>query len=70
MRIRLGNNPGLNSDYGIAGAAPEIVYPRMYCPHCGSLNIDLKQLSDSEPIWECWDCAGEFRLTFPVRRRF
>ena len=70
MRIRLGKKPGMRLNYDFAGRIPAVVYPRMYCPLCGSLNIDLKQLSDSEPIWECWDCAADFRLTFPLRRRF
>lgn len=70
MRVRFGNEPGNNVNFNIAEYLPAAIYPRMYCPRCGSLNIHLRQLSEGEPIWECWECAVTFRLQFPIGSRF
>lgn len=70
MRIRFGNEPGIKSNINFADDTPAVIYPRMYCPRCGSLNIHLRQISESEPIWECWECAANFKLQFPLTRRF
>jgi ribosomal protein L37AE/L43A len=46
------------------------VYPRIYCPRCGSKDIGLLMFSGNDAIWECRECDVNFRLIFPTQSRF
>jgi len=70
MSTRLKREPKIKLKYSSNENLLAAVYPRMYCPRCGSMEIGLKRLTKSEAIWECRDCDVNFRLVFPSRSRF
>jgi ribosomal protein L37AE/L43A len=49
---------------------PTVIYPQLYCPKCGSYEIGLRRLEESQAIWGCRDCSSDFTLEFPRQRRF
>ncbi len=56
-------------------AAPErvllaAIYPGLYCPRCGSMEIGLKRFEGENAIWGCRDCSADFKLEFPKNDRF
>lgn len=70
MRIKLRKQPRIKLKYPLKENLPAAVYPRMYCPRCGSMEIGLKMLTKSEAIWDCRECGADFRLLFPSSDRF
>ena len=73
MRFKLSKAPRIKIKYASKKSIDSMlvmVYPRMYCPRCGSVDIGLERLAGGEAIWECRDCLADFRLVFPARNRF
>jgi len=70
MRFNLKKKPGIRLNHSLHQSMLAAVYPRMYCPRCGSMEIGLKMLAKNEAIWDCRECGADFRLMFPVSSRF
>jgi transposase-like protein len=70
MRINFKKEPKIKLKYPLQEKLLAAVYPRMYCPRCGSKEIGLKMLTQSEAIWDCRECGADFRLLFPASARF
>ncbi len=70
MRFKLTREPKIKLKYHPGEQLLAAVYPRMYCPRCGSVDIELRRLTKSGAIWECGDCDANFRLIFPKATRF
>jgi ribosomal protein L37AE/L43A len=70
MRFKLKKDPGIKLRYPFKETMLAAVYPKMYCPRCGSMEIGLKKLTRGEAIWDCRECGADFRLVFPSNDRF
>lgn len=70
MRFNLRKEPKIKIKLPYKESLLAAVYPRMYCPRCGSMEIGLKMLTKGEAIWDCRECGADFRLIFPTSARF
>ncbi|UCE67274.1 MAG: hypothetical protein JSU85_04475 [Candidatus Zixiibacteriota bacterium] len=70
MRFKFKREPKIKLKYKPNENLLAAIYPKMYCPRCGSVEIGLKRLIKSDAVWECRECDVNFRLVFPSNSRF
>jgi hypothetical protein len=70
MKLKSGEVPRREFDTAPERLLLAAVYPGLYCPRCGSIEIGLKRLAGERAIWGCRDCSVDFRLEFPENDRF
>ncbi len=70
MKFKLKREPKIKLNHPSNENLLAAVYPGMYCPRCGSVEIGLKRLTKSDAIWDCRECTVNFRLIFPSYSRF
>ena len=70
MKLNPKRAPGMRFDAAPERFLPTAVYPGLYCPRCGSMEIGLKKFAGENAIWDCRDCRADFRLEFPKNNRF